>query len=630
MVDVHTEVWVHGLIPGCSVSEISLRQFLTSREADMPLTPDLAQWQSLAADAFGMSAVQAAACMRLCFVLSQPSGHSLPLPTDDALRAPIGSLLLLLWVQWAHHELGESCATNVQRAQAADGEVWPSLHLPPAAAAAAALVDGKSQPSARTLAVQQRLHSAPQLARRRRKLLQSSLPTLLQLVGLGAERLYASEFDRLALLLRPDDASTARLLARAEKPGSLSASLGLFSANPQAALPINGLVAGLRAALVEVGGRAPAAAPASTGKGNGAAGPTRSPLAVAPSASANAPGAGGADGEAPPPPTPNTPLGGAVGTSPQSAPFRISVSISDTEDARGGHDGSPTRGTLVLSNEGCKAPGGAVLRLAGAKRRTLCLREKELSHGSLQLIDCHGCYIYALAPLRSVEILGCTGCTFMLGAVSGVLSASHCEGSKLVFTAKAARLSNCIDTYLYLCVNSPPLVFGENHRVHLAPFATVYGGLAEHMAHSQLSPALGRNCWDEPVALASGSSSGALASPPAVAPPSTDKDGEAPPSGCALLPPAKFLPFNVPMDVPAAAAHGEGVAPLCELPTEYSTALLAHVQRLARFRDEIGALSCSDEVRRDVQRTVSAGFQDWLHRTGNIRQLADLASQPSW
>ena len=159
---------MHGLIPGCSVSEISLRQFLTSREADMPLTPDLAQWQSLAADAFGMSAVQAAACMRLCFVLSQPSGHSLPLPTDDALRAPIGSLLLLLWVQWAHHELGESCATNVQRAQAADGEVWPSLHLPPAAAAAAALVDGNSQPSARTLAVQQRLHSAPQLARRRR------------------------------------------------------------------------------------------------------------------------------------------------------------------------------------------------------------------------------------------------------------------------------------------------------------------------------------------------------------------------------------------------------------------------------------------------------------------------------
>ena len=84
------------------------------------------------------------------------------------------------------------------------------------------------------------------------------------------------------------------------------------------------------------------------------------------------------------------------------------------------------------------------------------LREAELGSGSLQLIDCHGCYVYALAPLRCVELLGCCGCTVVLGAVSRVLSVSYCEQLRLVATCKALRLANCIDGALQLCVNTPP------------------------------------------------------------------------------------------------------------------------------------------------------------------------------
>lgn len=624
MVEPASEVWIHGLLPGCTVTEASLKELLSSKQSKLPTTADhslgLEQWTALAEQSLKLSKAHAMACMRLCFVLAQPTAEPQPMPGDDELRMPLGSLLLLLWVQWAHHELGESCATNAQRAQAASGEVWPSLHLPPAAAAATALVDGNSQPSARTLAVQSRLHSASQLARRRRKLLQSSLPTLVHLVGMGAERLYAAELDRMSLLLRPDDASAARLLARSEPPNSLSASLGLFSANPNAALPVNAVVAALRAALVDVGGKAAAPAPATSA---GKSGTARSPLATAPSASANAPAPGAAaDGAAAPPPTPNTPHG--AGSPPTNAPpFRISVSTSDIEDGRTAHEGSPTRGSLVPCSEGARGPGAGVLRLHGAKKRTLCFREKELCAGSLQLIDCHGCYIYVLAPLRSAELLGCTGCTVVLGAVSAVLSASHCQGMKLLATAKAARLSNCHDAHLHLCLNSPPLVFGENHRLYLAPFATVYKGLAEHMVQSRLSPALCDNCWDQPIAIAapSASSSGATTA--------ADDDASTPPC-CAVLPPAKFLPFHVPMDVPERAAHGEGVAPYCELPTAYSTALLGHVTRLAHFRDEIGALMCSDAMRREVQKAIGGGFHEWLQRTGNIRQVADLSAQGAW
>ena len=169
-------IWVHGLLPlpGTHISEKTLLYIVEKapRVASTDRTVGLDQWVTLSGESLGLTRPQAVACMRLCFVLWQSGGSVLPMPTDEALRVPLGSLLLLLWVQWAHHELGEGSATNTHRAQAASGEVWPSLLHPPAAAASAVLLDSGSPQSARSLAVQARLHNVQQIGRRRRKLLQ--------------------------------------------------------------------------------------------------------------------------------------------------------------------------------------------------------------------------------------------------------------------------------------------------------------------------------------------------------------------------------------------------------------------------------------------------------------------------
>ena len=39
--------------------------------------------------------------MRFAHILAQPSGSDHDMPPDESLRVPLGSLLLLLWVQWA-------------------------------------------------------------------------------------------------------------------------------------------------------------------------------------------------------------------------------------------------------------------------------------------------------------------------------------------------------------------------------------------------------------------------------------------------------------------------------------------------------------------------------------------------
>jgi hypothetical protein len=606
------EVWVHGLLhfSGAKITESSLLNVLKlPRAASTDLPINLDTWAVLAETGLSMSRSQAAACMRFAHVLSQPRGDERDMPTDEALRVPLGSMLLLLWVQWAQHELGEN-ATNLSRSQAASGEVWPSKLQQPNGSA-----DGGAHPNARALAVQSRLQSM-QAMRRRRKMLQGSLPTLLQLVAAGAERVYASELDRLGLLMRPDRTAAARLASRGQRADSVSGALGIWSTHPSAALPTMGTVLpAMRGALVEVRPASPAAEAA-------AAPPSRSPLA-------------------PPPPTPLTPsvsasavagslpnmdFLGQPACTPAVLPARPAVLTPDDNE----HEQPAVSGTLGAAPEAAEAgPAGSVLRLHASKRRTLVLREAELGGGALQLIDCHSCYVYALAPVRGVELLGCTGCTVVVGAASRVVTVSHCANMKLVATCQALRLSSCTNCTFQLCVNSPPLLMGENHRVHLAPFGTIYDGLPRHMAAARVLPQLHANFWDTPV-----SSTGPLALGTAAAEHGEkhgEKHGEsmAEPA-CALLPPARFLPFHVPMDIPHTAAQGGGAAPVCELPTEYADALVGHVTRMLRFRDEIAALRCSEAVRSEVQATLHAGFRDWLQRTGNLRQVTDLMAQPTW
>ena len=157
-----SSVWIHGLLPlpHSSLSEASLLKLLENKPPTLDVS--LAQFTSLTSTILSPS--QSAAVMRLAFALTTPSSS---MPADHAIRVPLGTLLLLLWVQWAHHELGESSATNVQRAQAASGEVWPSLLRPPAAAASAALSDGGA-PAALTRAETARRASAPTAAARGR------------------------------------------------------------------------------------------------------------------------------------------------------------------------------------------------------------------------------------------------------------------------------------------------------------------------------------------------------------------------------------------------------------------------------------------------------------------------------
>ncbi len=452
-----TEVWDHGILhfAGVRISEGSLLQLVELPHClPTDLSISLEQWCPLAETVLGLTAAQATACMQLVHLLAPPRGSPQPpLVVGENTRVPLGSLLLLLWVQTAHQQLGPSSAIT----QAATGDVWPSF--PPHGGAAEAPLS-----SPRRIAVASHLSDSQQgeLAHARRKLVRASLPTILRLVGAGSERLYAAEFDRLGLILRPERAAAERLGARGLPAASISSALGVWDAQPAAALPLSALLPVLSSALVALPAPAkpacyeplsfPALHVASCSPSHAPS--TPSPPALAP-------------GRHPPP---RSPLSAEL--SPRPA---LSVADSPTESPR---HGALTRATAAGAE-------GEVLRLAGTKRRTVVLRPAQLRGGALQLVDCHNCYVYALAPLRAAELLGCTGCVVVLGAVGRVLSLHHCERLQLHAAAAFVRCGNCIDTTLHLCVNSRPLLWGENHRLVLAPFGTIYRDFAGAHAASR-------------------------------------------------------------------------------------------------------------------------------------------------
>jgi len=634
-VELTHEVWDHGLfpLPGARVSEESL---LALRSPHGAVTLD--EWASLSREALGLSGDQAEACMQLAGVLGDVHSEA----TGGEARVPLATLLLLLWTNHTNSKL-KSVAATASRSQAASA-VHPSLMSPVSPRACGSPTRFPSAPdsplgsfasplpvhqhhllpptsptlaSSRSLAVSARLgqvghpsvarsHPECALTAERRKLVVASLRALLLLAAAGSERLYASDVDQLGLLLRPQRTTAHRLAAHGKRPGSLSDALGLWESQPAGAVHLSLLLPALAAALTPV--RAVAA--------GGAAGSSADPLPA---------GTLFVDLDVPAPRPAKAPLGSAAGT---VTPSRSvcgaagtgarppSLLVPSDDDVLSPSPASPSAtaaaGSGVVERVAAAAQGdGAVLRLLGARRRTLVLRggEEGAERTALQLIDCHRCQIYVLAPVRSLELVGCTGCTVVASAVRRVASLRHCERLTLLATTGALVAHSLVECSLQLACMSRPLLWGDNHRLTLAPFGTIYASLARHMRAAGLSTQLARNHWADPICCM----------------PPSGGDAEGGGEACyTLLPPESYLPFHVPFDVPPAAAGGAGVPPVVELPAEYAAALAARAGQLRDFSEQLGALHCSKGVRSEVSATLQARFREWLVRTGNMRQVVEL------
>eukprot|EP00178_Gracilaria_changii_P011444 TRINITY_DN3260_c0_g1_i1.p1 TRINITY_DN3260_c0_g1~~TRINITY_DN3260_c0_g1_i1.p1 ORF type:complete len:754 (-),score=73.94 TRINITY_DN3260_c0_g1_i1:1765-4026(-) len=294
----------------------------------------------------------------------------------------------------------------------------------------------------------------------------------------------------------------------------------------------------------------------------------------------------------------------------------------------------------------------------------------------VRISNCSDSHFYLLCSLGRVSFIACRDCTLFIGACVSA-SLINCVNVRLHAIARVCRVTNCLDTQLYICTNRNPQIVGENRGLVFAPYNAAYSKaeLEKHVAAVGVDP--NTNVWDKFYRPAYRSTF------------MTDKkDPDLTPSVASVLPPERFLPFAVPVRSSKPLQRQESDCMQTESDNEQerdaTTRLLfsvplplpeAYQEQLARkrsemfaFRNEIRKMekkhaalnqtqleSRSDrsEGKQDVSMSDSASaaptsqneeqhgpqpptkktvfqfmvnqrFREWLTNSGRIRQLNDL------
>ncbi|CAM9332079.1 unnamed protein product, partial [Heterosigma akashiwo] len=136
--------------------------------------------------------------------------------------------------------------------------------------------------------------------------------------------------------------------------------------------------------------------------------------------------------------------------------------------------------------------------LGGEDSNSRQLRAVHVNH-------CHDSYIYLLGAFKSATVLGCTDCTVVIGAISGMVNVVECERIQLVTCCRRLVINNCLDSVFPTLAATPPVLHGDHRACRLAPPNHAgYPALAAHLRRAGLpdgtAPAT-VNFWNAPVDL---------------------------------------------------------------------------------------------------------------------------------
>lgn len=157
----------------------------------------------------------------------------------------------------------------------------------------------------------------------------------------------------------------------------------------------------------------------------------------------------------------------------------------------------------------------------------------------VRVTNCNESQIYLLCSLGRVSFINCRGSTLFLGGCTSV-SLINCENVRLHAVTRVCRVTNCFDTHLYLCTNANTQIVGENRGLIFAPYNVAYSEdeVQRHLDDVGVDPY--RNVWDK------------FYKPALRGPARADRQQEELTAVQArVLAPDQFLPFGVPVHMPA-------------------------------------------------------------------------------
>nr|GLL36557.1 TBCC domain-containing protein 1-like [Ipomoea trifida]GMD41712.1 TBCC domain-containing protein 1-like [Ipomoea batatas]GMD46391.1 TBCC domain-containing protein 1-like [Ipomoea batatas] len=254
--------------------------------------------------------------------------------------------------------------------------------------------------------------------------------------------------------------------------------------------------------------------------------------------------------------------------------------------------------------------------IEGISKSSYVRHANDLKGSSVKVVNCHESVIYILAPLRYATVYGCSDATIVLGAVGKAVRVEHCERVHVIAAAKHICIANCRECVFFLGVNQQPLIVGDNHKLQVAPYNTVYSQLEEHMNQVGIYPTINR--WDEPVALGVVDPHDSLSHPAGVSDVQTESANR--------LDPDQFTYFLVPNWFEAQQSGSTKDNPF-PLPDAYMASQHKNHKNLGEVKQILRETELEDSRKRELASALHVLFKDWLYASGNIRQLYCLQGE---
>ena len=117
----------------------------------------------------------------------------------------------------------------------------------------------------------------------------------------------------------------------------------------------------------------------------------------------------------------------------------------------------------------------------------------EYQNKSLLITNCDDTYIYINTNVTNCKISFCSNCTIVVAVASKIISIDKCDKCNICFVANFTRISNMIDSNIYLFSVNEPVLYGDNRGLKLGPHNVTYNDLYVHIKESRLP--IGQNSY---------------------------------------------------------------------------------------------------------------------------------------
>jgi hypothetical protein len=106
--------------------------------------------------------------------------------------------------------------------------------------------------------------------------------------------------------------------------------------------------------------------------------------------------------------------------------------------------------------------------------KCVTIKNEELLNKNIHISQCKESYIYINTNVLNCKISSCENCTIVVAAVSKITSFDRCDKCNICVISNYTRISNMIDSNIYLYTAYEPVLFGDNRGLKLGPHNVSY------------------------------------------------------------------------------------------------------------------------------------------------------------